>query len=93
LFLKTPSGVKPTERARALAGPVAEILARVDSIVSAAGPFDPKTARRCFSIGAPDAISAIFLSPLITYLAREAPAIDIRLLQPYPPPASINPEE
>ena len=29
LFLKTPSGVKPTDRARALAGPVAEVLTRV----------------------------------------------------------------
>ena len=84
LFLKTPSGVKPTERARALAAPVAEILARIDGIVSAAGPFDPKTARRGFSIGAPDAIATIFLSPLIAYLAREAPAIDIRLLQLMP---------
>lgn len=84
LFLKTPSGVTPTDRARALAGPVAEVLARVDGIVSSAGPFDPKTAKRCFSIGAPDAISAIFLGSLVAYLAREAPAIDIRLLQLIP---------
>jgi len=84
LFLKTPTGVAPTEQALALAGPVAEVLARVDGIVSSAGPFDPKTARRCFSIGAPDAISAIFLAPLVSHLAREAPAIDIRLLQLIP---------
>lgn len=84
LFLKTPDGVKPTERARALAAPIAEVLARVDGIVSSAGPFDPKTARRCFNIGAPDAISAIFLAPLVAHLAREAPGIDIRLLQLMP---------
>jgi DNA-binding transcriptional LysR family regulator len=84
LFLKTPSGVKPTDRARALAGPVAEVLTRVGGIVSTAGPFDPKIAQRCFTIGAPDALAAVFLGPLIACLAREAPGIDIRLLQLIP---------
>jgi DNA-binding transcriptional LysR family regulator len=76
--------VKPTERARALAAPVAEVLARVEGIVSTAGPFDPKTARRCFTIGAPDALAAIFLTPLVACLAREAPGIDVRLLHLMP---------
>lgn len=84
LFLKTPDGVAPTDRARALAGPVAEILARVDGVVSDAGPFDPRTAQRCFSIGAPDAIAAIFLRPFMDHLARAAPKVDIRLLQLMP---------
>lgn len=84
LFLKTPDGVRPTDRARMLAEPIAEVLARVDGILSSAGPFDPRTAQRCFSVGAPDAISAIFLAPLVAHLAREAPEIDIRLLQLMP---------
>jgi DNA-binding transcriptional LysR family regulator len=84
LFLKTPKGVKPTERALALAAPIAEILVRVDQVISAAGPFDPKAAKRCFTIGAPDAISAIFTTPLLELLAREAPGIDIRILQLMP---------
>jgi DNA-binding transcriptional LysR family regulator len=84
LFLKTPSGVKPTDRALQLAGPVAEVLSRVEGIVSTAGPFDPKTAQRCFTIGAPDALAAVFLGPLVARLAREAPGIDIRLLQLMP---------
>jgi DNA-binding transcriptional LysR family regulator len=49
LFLKTPTGVKPTDRARGLAAPVAEVLMRVEGIVSAAGRFDPKKAQRSFS--------------------------------------------
>lgn len=53
-------------------------------IVSTAGPFDPKTAQRCFTIGAPDALAAIFLGPFVACLAREAPSIDIRLLQLMP---------
>jgi DNA-binding transcriptional LysR family regulator len=84
LFLKTPNGVKPTDRARALAGPVAEVLTRVEGIVSMTGPFDPKTTQRCFTIGAPDAFAAIFLGPFVACLAHEAPGIDIRLLQVMP---------
>jgi DNA-binding transcriptional LysR family regulator len=84
LFLKVPDGVKPTERALALASPVAEVLSRVDGIVSAGGPFDPRTSRRSFTIGAPDAITAVFLSPLIARLTRSAPGVDVRLLQLMP---------
>ncbi|WP_213289186.1 LysR family transcriptional regulator [Bradyrhizobium sp. sGM-13] len=84
LFLKTPGGVKPTDRALALAGPVTETLARVDGIISMVGPFDPGSTRRCFTIGAPDALAAIFLGPLVSRLAREAPGVDIRLLHLMP---------
>jgi DNA-binding transcriptional LysR family regulator len=84
LFLKTPKGVAPTERALALAAPVADILVRIDTVISASGPFDPTTADRRFSIGAPDGISAIFTTPLLELLAREAPGIDIRILQLMP---------
>ena len=84
LFLRTPRGVVPTERALALAAPIAEILMRIDSVISASGPFDPKTAKRCFTIGAPDAISTVFITPLLEILAREAPGIDIRILQLMP---------
>lgn len=84
LFLKTPNGVKPTERALALAGPVTELLSRLDAIVSAAAPFDARTATRSFTIGAPDALAAVFLASLLKILAREGPGIDIRLLQLMP---------
>src|SRR4051812_21199406 len=86
LFLKTPSGVKPTDRARALAGPVAELLTRVAGIVSTAGPFNPKAAQRCFTIGAPDALAGLFFGPLVSPPAREGPRIDNRVLPPLPQP-------
>lgn len=84
LFLKIPNGVKPTDRALALATPVAEVLSRVDGIVAGDRTFDPKTAQRSFAIGAPDAIAAVFLSPLLERLTQTAPHIDIRLLQLMP---------
>lgn len=84
LFLKTPTGVAPTDRARALAAPVADILLRVEHVVSTSGSFDPATAKRSFTIGAPDAIAVMFLVPLMRYLQRHAPGIDLRLLQLMP---------
>src|SRR4029453_4342885 len=59
LFLKTPKGVVPTERALQLATPVGEILARIRGVVSTAAPFDPKHSTRRFVIGAPDAVSSL----------------------------------
>lgn len=84
LFLKTPKGVAPTERALALAAPIAEILVRVDGVISTAGPFDPRSAERRFVIGAPDAISTTFITPLLELLQREGPRIDVRILQLMP---------
>jgi DNA-binding transcriptional LysR family regulator len=84
LFLKTPRGVKPTERALSLAAPIADILMRVETVISTSGPFDPKTATRRFAFGAPDAISALLTTPLLEHLERAAPGIDIRILQLMP---------
>jgi DNA-binding transcriptional LysR family regulator len=84
LFLKNPKGVSPTERALQLKEPVTEILARVDTVISSAVPFDPLTARRRFTIGAPDALLAIFLVQLMDQLSKVAPGIDIRSRQLMP---------
>jgi len=63
LFLRTPKGVVPTARAIDLAEPIADILARVRSVVSTSEPFDPATSTRRFTIGAPDGVSAVILPP------------------------------
>lgn len=79
LFLKHPKGVVPTERALALADPVAEILARARAVVGGAKPFDPKTSKRRFKIGAPDAALAVVLPALLTHIRKAAPNIDIAI--------------
>ncbi len=89
LFLRTPKGVVPTERATQLAEPVAEILARARSVISTAEPFDPAASERRFVIGAPDGVSAVVLRPLLTKLRRVAPRIDIGLRQLLPSPARV----
>src|SRR5947209_10362540 len=81
LVLRTPKGVVPTARALDLAAPIADVLARVRSVMATATPFDPSTATRRFAIGAPDGISAVVLRPLLAELRRTAPRVDIGVHQ------------
>lgn len=84
LFLRTPKGVTPTERAQALAPGVQEALRHVRSVVARAEPFDPATTRRRMVIGAPDGVSATFLHPLMADIAQEAPGLDLGVRQVLP---------
>jgi DNA-binding transcriptional LysR family regulator len=91
LFLKTPKGVEPTDRANALAPAIADILARVRSVVGTAKPFDPRTSNRRFVIGAPDGVSAVILPPLLARLQRAAPNLDIAIRQLLPKQGEQDP--
>jgi DNA-binding transcriptional LysR family regulator len=92
LFLRTPKGVVPTARATELALPIADVLARVRSVISTAQPFDPASSARRFTIGAPDGVSAVFLPPLLNELRRAAPGVDISVRQLLPAPGETSPE-
>src|SRR4029453_12613876 len=84
LFLKTPKGVVPTERALQLAPSLAEILVRVRGIISSVTPFDPHRSTRRFVIGAPDGVSAVILPSLLEALGEVAPGVDIGIRQLLP---------
>lgn len=92
LFVRTPKGVVPTDRATELAAPIADILARVRSVISTAEPFNSATSTRRFTIGAPDGVSAVFLPSLLAELRRSAPGIDISLRQVLPVQGETAPE-
>ena len=77
LFLRQPKGVVPTERARQLAMPVADILERTRQVMTNAERFDPGKSLRRLVIGAPDAVSAVILPTLLEELRRDAPGIDL----------------
>ncbi|MBP7240939.1 LysR family transcriptional regulator [Amaricoccus sp.] len=89
LFLRTPKGVAPTDRALELAEPVADLLARARAVIATAAPFDPATSTRRFTIGAPDGASAVFLSPLLAAVRRLGPGIDIGMRQILPPRSAM----
>lgn len=84
LFLRTPKGVVPSARAAQLAEPIADIIVRAGAVISSAEPFDAARSQRRFTIGAPDAISAVLLTHLLDALERQAPGIDIGLVQLLP---------
>jgi DNA-binding transcriptional LysR family regulator len=90
LFLRTPKGVVPTERAEELAGPIGEILTQTRRVVATAEPFDPKTSTRRFTIGAPDGALAAILSPLLARLRETAPSVDIAIRQVLPLPGQVD---
>jgi DNA-binding transcriptional LysR family regulator len=79
LFLRTPKGVVPTERAEKLAEPIAEILARIRGVVAMAKPFDPVTSSRQFIIGAPDAIATVLAREILDEIEHTAPGIGVGL--------------
>jgi DNA-binding transcriptional LysR family regulator len=89
LFLRTPKGVVPTERAEQLAASIGDVLAHVRSIVATAAPFVPATSRRRFTIGAPDGVLAVVLPPLLAAVRRDAPLVDIATRQLLPPKGGV----
>ncbi len=84
LFLRTPRGMVPTDRALALEPAVAGVLAAIRQVVASAEPFDPATSTRRFRIGTGDAIFGMCGPALVSRLAVEAPRIGIVFLQILP---------
>lgn len=84
LFVRTPRGVVPTERALKLADRIADLLDQARRVISTAEPFDPATSSRRFTIGAPDGISAVVLPPLLKAVQRRAPGLDLAIRQLLP---------
>jgi DNA-binding transcriptional LysR family regulator len=84
LFLRTPRGVVPTERALELGEPVADILNRVARVMASAVPFDAPRSERRFVIGAPDAVMTSVMAPMLKCVEINAPQVDIGLLHLMP---------
>ncbi|KKX27160.1 LysR family transcriptional regulator [Rhizobium sp. LC145] len=90
LFIRTPRGVVPTDRALELAGPVAEVLERARQIIISSEAFDPQRSSRRFTIGAPDGASSVLLHPLLQKLASNAPGVSLGVRQLLPRPGETS---
>lgn len=92
LFLRTPKGVVPTERAAELAQPIGDVLARARNVFAVAEPFEPARSTRRFTLGAPDGVSAVVLPPLMAALREQAPGVGIGVRQVLPTPGETSAE-
>jgi DNA-binding transcriptional LysR family regulator len=84
LFLRTPKGVVPTDRAVQLAPTIADILSRVKSVVATGTPFEAATSTRRFTLGMPDSVAAVIMPALLARTRVLAPLIDLSVKQVFP---------
>jgi DNA-binding transcriptional LysR family regulator len=74
LFTRTPTGMRPTPFALAIAVQIQAALAQIDRAL-ASRSFDPATSSRTFTIGANDYVQFVVLPRLISRLSRVAPGV------------------
>ena len=79
LLVKTPSGMKPTDRALALIDPVRAILCDVKHLISTREEFDPAKSLRRFVIAATDYMDLLMIPALVERIAQYAAGVDIHV--------------
>lgn len=77
LFLRTASGMQPTEKALALARPVGAALEQIREALAPQQGFAPATSNRRFAIAVTDYGDLVVVPALVGLLRREAPGIDL----------------
>jgi DNA-binding transcriptional LysR family regulator len=80
LLVRHGRGLELTPRAQRLLPGLERGLSDLQSVVTAEPVFDPKTARRLFTIGMADYAQAVLLAPLLRELQRQAPNIDLSVV-------------
>ena len=76
LFVRTSHGILSTPRAEALAGPIKELLAGAQQLVTAKS-FDPASAEGSVRICASDYLQHAVVTPLISTLRKRAPRLKV----------------
>ena len=79
LLVKTPTGMKPTERALSLVEPVKAVLREIKRLIRAPEEFAPSQSRRRFVIAATDYMDYLVIPPLIERIAGVAPGVDVQV--------------
>lgn len=79
LLVKTPTGMKPTERALALIEPVRALLAEMEQLIQPPIAFDAAISQRRFVLAATDYIEFLLMPELSGLIEKTAPGIDIHV--------------
>jgi len=77
LFVRTPSGMRPTPFAQRLAAPVRQALDLIQTALAQQAAFDPRTSQRSFRLQLSDVGEIVFLPALLERLEREAPRVRV----------------
>lgn len=80
LFVRVPSGMRPTEHALRIAPSVREGLQLLQAALQSDAPFDPKVTERTFQVLLSDIGELVYLPRLMGRLSAIAPAVSIRVL-------------
>jgi DNA-binding transcriptional LysR family regulator len=80
LLVRTSGRMVPTERALALAAPVAAAITAVKDVLAGPPAFDPARAERRFVIAATDFVEFVLLPRLLGRLEREAPGVRLQIV-------------
>ncbi|AKU94171.1 Transcriptional regulator [Labilithrix luteola] len=80
LLVRTASGMQPTPRAEAMRIPLDRALEELERVIARPAPFDPKTAKRQFTLATSDYVELTLFPRLVARLRAEAPGVDVRVL-------------
>jgi DNA-binding transcriptional LysR family regulator len=79
LLVKTPTGMKPTERAIALIEPVRVLLKEMEQLIQPPMAFEAATSHRRFVLAATDYMELLLIPELSRLIDKIAPGIDIHV--------------
>ncbi|MEI6706005.1 MAG: LysR family transcriptional regulator [Methylococcales bacterium] len=79
LLVKTPTGMKPTERALALIEPVRGLLLSMEQLIQPPLEFEASTSQRRFVLAATDYMEFLLIPALSGLIDQIAPNIDIHV--------------
>jgi DNA-binding transcriptional LysR family regulator len=79
LLVKTPKGMKPTERALALIEPVRSLLTEVEHLIQPPLEFEAGTSQRRFVLAATDYMELLLIPALSGLIGQIAPGIDLHI--------------
>ena len=79
LFVRAPTGMEPTPRARELAGPIQRALRDIESALRGTPDFDPAHTHHTFVVGMTEYAEISLVEKLTEILRQQGSFIDLRL--------------